>query len=123
MGAIYTELSLETYSQDWQDLITWDGDGGVFTNDDDIFATENILYLLFFSSLIVLVSASAVGLYFFKKWARTLTVVLSIVGLFVTYFMGISITTPVETISYDISAFLSGIIIAMAYLSPLNERF
>jgi len=36
---------------------------------------------------------------------------------------GLTILTPIEYVLYEISAFLSGVTLALAYYSPVAERF
>lgn len=121
-GGAYTYLTLESYSQDWQDLFTWNGDGAILGLNNNSSSLE-LVYDAFTSILIILILISTIGLLLFKRWARTLTVFIISISLLFSLILGLSVMTPIETFTYELSAYITGIFIAMAYLPPLNERF
>jgi hypothetical protein len=63
------------------------------------------------------------GLYNFAKWSRDVLIVGYIVGYFLAPIYGTAIQSPLSSVLGNLSTLLDGIIIGMAYFSPLAERF
>lgn len=63
------------------------------------------------------------GLYNFAKWSRDLLIIGYIVGYFLAPIYGTAIQSPVSGVLGDLTTLLDGIIIGMAYFSPLAGRF
>jgi hypothetical protein len=66
---------------------------------------------------------SSVGLFFFKSWARPLSIFAVIVGLPVYVLSGQFVTSGWAEAFEQLSLQFGGAVIAMAYWSPLSERF
>lgn len=64
-----------------------------------------------------------VGLFFFKRWARTLSLYLTLAGIFITPFFGASLYSGLETSLFDMSTTVWGGILALSYFSPVSCRF
>jgi hypothetical protein len=64
-----------------------------------------------------------VGMFFFKSWGRYLLLAFLALALFGSFFFGVSISGPPETFFGYFASLLDGAIIAMAYLTPVRERF
>lgn len=64
-----------------------------------------------------------VGLYFFKNWGRYLLAFFLAVVLIGSFFFGVSISGPPETFFGEAGSLLDGAIMALAFLSPLRDRF
>jgi len=67
--------------------------------------------------------AGYIGMAFFRKAFRALFLIVTIGGLLVAPLYGISIITGIEVFLVDASTLLSGLVIALAYFTTLNERF
>jgi hypothetical protein len=66
---------------------------------------------------------ASIGLLHFDNWARYLYVVLTAWALLAAALYGIRVTAPLEAV-FDLAVtLLDGMIIALAFLSPLKERF
>lgn len=63
------------------------------------------------------------GLYNFAKWSRDLLIIGYIVGYFLAPVYGTAIQSPVSSVLGNLNTLLDGIIIGMAYFSPVAERF
>ena len=63
------------------------------------------------------------GLYRFAKWSRDALIIGYIVGYFLAPIYGTDIQSPVSSVLGDLTTLLDGIIIGMAYFSPVAERF
>ena len=72
---------------------------------------------------LVVIMLSYIGMYLFKKAFRTLFLVLTVVSYPLATISGMSVINGVEVAVVDLSTLLTGIIIALAYFSKLNERF
>jgi hypothetical protein len=64
-----------------------------------------------------------IGLFFLKRWARTLYVALFIAGLILLPLMGAAITTPVAALVDYLLATCTGAIVALLFVGPVQERF
>ena len=83
--------------------------------------------LMFRASLLLLYVAASlvafVGLYFFKRWARTANLVLSALLIVVAPALGHIVLSGIAQGLGEIALLLWGAVLAMAYFSPLSERF
>ena len=66
---------------------------------------------------------ATVGLYLFKPWARTAAVVVTIAALPLYVLLGPIVQSGWATMLIESSSTLWGVVLAMAYFSPLSERF
>ncbi len=85
--------------------------------DDLIFST------LLFVSFAVVAVASTVGLFFFRRWARSVSLYVTILGFGLYPFLGPTVISPWSGALSDASFMLWGAILAIAYFSPLRDRF
>jgi len=64
-----------------------------------------------------------VGLYFWRRWARSLYLITTILFLLSSIFLGpVVLSGPTEFL-YGIGYMLTGFILALAYFSPVAEKF
>ena len=64
-----------------------------------------------------------VGLFFFKSWARALSLAITLLGLVLTVGLGPSLSSGLEASLLEASSILWGAILALAYFSPVSARF
>lgn len=123
IGIAYAILAESSFSQDWQDIITWNGDGGIFPDDLSTATawTWVIIGVICLTAIIALLNQ--ILLFFYWKPSRTIFLFSCILLYPAMLLFGLSILTPVEYVLYEISAFLSGVTLALAYYSPVAERF
>lgn len=74
--------------------------------------------------LVVLVATVAgfIGLFLLKRWGRTLSLVLTLIGLPLYLLLGPTLQSPVETMLAEASSLLWGACLALAYFSPVSDR-
>jgi|GEM_PF-1100410 len=77
-----------------------------------------IFYWIFATSIV-----GIFGLFMFKPWARPLNVVLAFSSFIVWPLLGYNLTSGWSQAFADFSGILWGAVIAMAYFSPVSERF
>ena len=65
----------------------------------------------------------AIGLCFFKWWARPLLVAAYLLGALANVLGGLSLWMPWETILFTASTLLDGAVLALAFLPPLSTYF
>jgi len=65
----------------------------------------------------------AIGLCFFKWWARPLLVAAYLLGAVGNLLGGLSLWMPWETILFTASTLLDGAVLALAFLPPLSTYF
>jgi purine-cytosine permease-like protein len=84
-----------------------------------------ILILELFGFVILFVAAlvGIVGLLKFKPWSRPLNLALTVVTLVLWPLMGYNLSSGWAQALNDLSLYLWGSAIALAYWSPLSERF
>ena len=67
--------------------------------------------------------AGLVGLFLLRAWGRTLSVCFTIVVLSLMPFAGPTLYSAPEQVSSEAASLLWGIILALAYWSPISSRF
>jgi hypothetical protein len=63
------------------------------------------------------------GMLLFKKAFRVLFIMVLLVNMGLLPFFGVLVATGFELMLSDITSILSGVILCLAYLPPLNSRF
>lgn len=79
--------------------------------------------LLLAALLIPVVVAQIVGLYLFRRWARTLSTVLTVLVWPLLLFTGPSVQSALEVVLSDVTSVLWGALLALAWASPVSRRF
>lgn len=67
--------------------------------------------------------AGCVGLFFFKAWARLLSLGATIAGVLVYPFTGATLTSGLEGALLEASSMVWGAILALSYFSSVSGRF
>lgn len=67
--------------------------------------------------------AGLIGLFFFKRWARSLSLALTFLGLAILVSLGPTLLSSLESSLLEASSMLWGVILALAYFSPVSARF
>lgn len=122
IAIVYTEMSIPYQSKDMQDLLAWDGYGGLMS-PVNIDPNLEMIWIGVLVLMLILILVGYVGLFLFKKWGRTITVSITIISFLLTPFMGILVALPVTATIDGISCMLFGIVLSMAYLPPLESEF
>ncbi len=94
------------------DLLAWDGRTAAFT-----------LPAWIERALVALWIAVAVGLWRFNRWARGTFLALTVLSLIMTALGGMDVRLAFEAVLEDAVALIDGVILALAYFSPLKEKF
>ena len=113
-------------SQDWRDILAWSGDSAWIPDPSSIWQTQRLLAILVILLYVVIVVAALVaqvGLFLFWRFARPLALILAVLGEALVLGFGLSIFLPLEQMLYDLCLLSEGAILALAYFSPLHERF
>ena len=84
---------------------------------------ENSLWLAFLVILLLLATVSTVGMLFFKRWARMLSLYTNVLGYVMYPFFGITLASGWANAFSELSAAIWGAVLAIAYFSSLSERF
>lgn len=63
------------------------------------------------------------GLYFFKWWARPLSLCSAIFNLSLSLFMGATVQSPLETTCIQLSSMLYGSILGLSYFAAIAPGF
>lgn len=71
----------------------------------------------------IMAVVSYVGLLLFKSWARHVYLAVFVVVFALYPFMGVTVYSGVGQIFYDLSMVLSGVVLALAYYSPVAEYY
>ena len=80
------------------------------------------LGLAFALPLLAAIVAGLVGLFFFRRWGRTVSFYSTIVSLCLYSLSGPEIYSPLENVLFEVSSLLWGAILALAYYSPIADR-
>ena len=84
---------------------------------------DPFLALLLIVPFIVVAVAGTVGLFFFKRWARSASLYVTILGFGLYPILGPTVISPWSGALSDASFMLWGATLAIAYFSPLRDRF
>ncbi|MEM9479188.1 MAG: hypothetical protein AAGA58_05930 [Verrucomicrobiota bacterium] len=123
MGVAYATFSQASFSQDWQDILAWNGDGGILPDDLSTAPVWVWIVIWFFGLCALVVFVNQILLFFYFKPSRTIYLVSCVLFYPSMLLWGLSILTPMEYVMYEVSAFISGITLALVYYSPVAERF
>ena len=72
--------------------------------------------------LLAAIIAGVAGLFFFKRWGRTVSLYATILSLVLYVFSGPEIYSAWESALFEVSSLLWGAILALAYYSPIASR-
>ena len=126
-GAVYSLMTASHFSQDWQDLLAWNGDGAwlLAGSPEDIEDISGIEWLTVGALLafFLVAIANQIAMYFFWPPSRHIYAIVCVIGYGLTPFFGLTVQPPLETLGYELSAFIAGVTLAMAYLPPVAEKF
>ena len=67
--------------------------------------------------------AGLVGLFYFKRWARSLSLYSTLAGYLFAPLIGSSLYSGLESALSDGSSVLWGAVLALSYFSPVSQRF
>ena len=130
LGAAYELAVTSRLSEDEQILLQWSGHGGIFdgvfeAESDGTFSGGPVSALISLAMLVVVLGLLLVqiGLFFFRRWARTWWTVTALVFLPSPLFFGWSVSLPFAQFCYDLSMAMNGGILALCYASPLALAF
>jgi hypothetical protein len=99
-------------AQEKQSLLSYHSYGSVIGESE-------YLYWGFFSAMVI----GYVGMLLFRKLFRLWFVSLIVISLILSPLFGMSIITGIEVFIIDTSTILSGFVIALAYFTPLKDKF
>lgn len=74
-------------------------------------------------SLLLATIVGLVGLFLLRRWGRAVSLYSTIAGLLLYLFSGPEVTSALERTLFEASALLWGAILALAYHSPVADRF
>lgn len=85
--------------------------------------TKDIVLMVIGAPLFVATLVSIVGLYRFRPWSPRAALYVSIASLLIYPLIDVQIVSPWSQLLTEVSAVLWGVVLAMAYLPPLAQRF
>jgi len=100
------------YDQSILDALTWNGYGGKIN-----------VYGFFPYLILAVMLISLVGLLFFKLWARNLFLVVVVVSVATSPFMGLAVQGPAESIPAILISLGMGAILSLSFLSGVKSEF
>ena len=125
IGAVSTELTISSQSTELQQLIAWDGYDGLFwlhPQSEEI-TTAFLIIAGIGTALFILCIIGLIGIFLFKKWGRTITVLMTLVATISQPFMGVLVVMPIASTLYGVSTMAFGALLCMAYLQPISSEF
>lgn len=76
-----------------------------------------------FIPIAIIIILSTIGLFFFKRWARSLAFYSTVFLFALNPLFGVTVTSGWASALYEASLIIWGAILALAYYSPVLERF
>jgi hypothetical protein len=119
----YSVWAESRFPQEWRDVLSWNGNGGILPYSFDDMSVGQWMALVFICLLVFVILVNDVLFFFYWRYSRAIYLWTSVLGITVTLMCGLLIMTPIEGALYHASLFLSGIALALAYCSPVAERF
>lgn len=125
IAVIYTELAQDEFSQDWKDLLSWSGDGGLFSmSESESMSANAMIGIVFCLILLVVGIANQIAMFFFWRLSRHIFAILCLLGFVATLSLGLLVSPPIESFLMELSLFISGVTLALCYFSdPVVHRF
>jgi len=108
----YWMPSFGMYSGEFAELRQWDG------WDAALPPLPTLNVALFVASVVV-----PILMYFFIPWSRAAFLLLAVCYCLLSLGWGVRISAPLENFLTQVVAMLNGAILAMAYFSPISDRF
>ena len=84
---------------------------------------ENWWFIALALTWVVTFLVAMVGLMFFRRWARTVSLWSTVLGFVFYSSTGVTVTSGPAGALMEASSVLWGVILAIAFFSPLQERF
>ena len=122
-AAAYNWVASPGFSQEWQDALTWSGEGGIFPMNEEELTAATLMAAAQVGGFALIALANQVALFFYWGPSRIIYLILCLLGFGVTPFLGLVVQTPLEALLYDLSLFTSGMTLALAYFSAVAKRF
>ena len=121
----YQQLAEPHLSEDWRSILAWNGDGGWPPTDfaEGLSSASAIGWGVLLIAFLAVLLAVQIGLFCFHRWARAGFLGLTLVFLVTVPFLGLSIYLPLEAAITELISISDGLIIALAYFSPLRRQF
>ena len=89
----------------------------------DLIDSHPLLTMAILLPWIVAALAGVVGIFLFKRWGRALSLYSTALGFLLVPFIGPGVYSGLTSALDEVSFTLWGPVLAMAYFSPLAERF
>lgn len=86
-------------------------------------STGDIVLVAVSIPLLIALVVSIIGLYCFWRFARPLTVIVWLIALVLQVFAGPTVDSGLATSLYELGAVLTGIILAVIYITPARAWF
>lgn len=85
--------------------------------------TKDIVLIVIGLPLLLATIVSIVGLYQFRPWSPRTALYVSVASLLIYPLIDVQIVSPWSQLLTEVSAMLWGVVLAMAFLPPLSQRF
>lgn len=92
-------------------------------NAEDVSVGKSLLMIFSAVAIFLLLPTSMIGLWKFKKWARTLYVVISLVSFLFYPVIGPVVLNGWEAMFSDLAMLLEGILIGMMFIGEISHKF
>ena len=95
-----------------------------YDNEPATWLMSNIWLMgLVFGGLVITWLVGFVGLFFFKRWARSLSLYSTLAGFLIYPLMGAPLSSGLEAALFEASTTIWGAILALSYFSAVDDRF
>jgi len=119
----YSIFAEATFSEQWRDILTWNGHGSVVDLDVESPSIGVIAFAVVLAMIALLALLNQVLLFFYWGPSR-LFYLIGCVAFFPTALLwGLTILTPVEYLLLELSTFFTGMTLALAFYGPVAARF
>ncbi len=95
-----------------------------YANEPSVWLEDNVWFLLaMVVALLIPWIAGIVGLFLFKRWGRSVSLCATFATLVIYPLLGPTLYSGPESTLFEASTLCWGAVLALAYYSPLRERF
>lgn len=123
LGVAYTTLATPHFSREWQELIAQAGNGSIVPAEEEDMTSGSLFLVFQVFGFVLAAMVNQVALFFFWGPSRHIYAICMVISFAMVPLFGLVVQPPIESLLYEISLFLSGITLALAYASPVAGRF
>lgn len=119
---IYVYWETSFLPDHWQSTMEMHGDSAILLTDQFFINNPN-LSIVFFVLLLLCWSILLMCMFFYVRYSREVFLAVLIIATLLLPFYGLNVISPIEMFLSYLEPIMDGMIITLAYFSPIKDRF